>query len=295
MVVGLLALLLAVGSTFERTLQQKLRVMAEQALGRRLKRQIEIGPLHLGWSGLAIAELRLSEIPTFRAGTFISAKGLRLGWGLRSLVQGLDLKKRFITRSKGDFQIDDFRNPHYLARDFTIRWSLANMDPTWSHLNGWVKLEQGPGLLQNIDQLLTTSPSAKIALIPVLPLLNLEKLGILKLGLPDLRHWPVQGVQGAYTFTNGRMTIEQFTIDSAQLGMAATGVVDLGSGNLSLNVQLHSPTMDAKVRVSGTISHPKVDLDDLKKRAFQATLSNFLQNQGGAKQDVDKVLKNLFR
>jgi len=270
--------------------------MAAQQIGRQIHRQIEIGPVHFAWSGLEVDDLRLSQVSTFKAGTFLSAKGVRLGWALPSLWKGLDIKKKFITRSSGNFHIDEFQNPHYRANDFLVRWSLTDMDPTWSHVNGWAKLEQGTGLLQNIDQLMTTSPSTKIALTPVLALMNLERLGFLKLGLPDLSHWPIQGIHGDYAFNDGRMTIKQFVIDSPQLGMETTGIVELASGALSLEVQLHAPgntrmgALDAKLRISGTTAHPKVDLTNLKKKAFQATISNFLQSPEGA-----KALQNLFR
>jgi hypothetical protein len=285
---------------FQLTPQQKIRALAAEAAGKKLNRQLEIGQVHLSLSGPSVDELKVSEIPNFKAGTVVEAKGLSLGWGLRSLWAGLDLHKRFLTRSSGHFKIDDFENPHYVAHNFSIHWSLSNMDPTMTHLNGSARLEQGPGLLLNVDQLMATSPSAKIALMPVLAIMNLEKLGFLKIGLPDLRRWPIQGIHGVYSFKNGQMTIEQFTIDSPQLGMGTTGVVELGSGNLQLDVQLHTPrtsvagALDAKLKVSGTLSNPKVDLSNLKKQAFRATVTNILQNPD-VKKNIDATIKNLFK
>ena len=96
------------------------------------------------------------------------------------------------------------------------------------------------------------------------------------------------------------MTIEEFEIDSRQLGMGTTGTVDLGSGDLLLEVQLNSPrttvmgALDAKLRISGTLSNPKVDLTNLKKKAFQATIKNLLQNPRDVKKDIDSTIKSLF-
>jgi AsmA-like protein len=295
-----LGLFLVVWAALEVIPQAKWRSLAAEELGKKLNRQVEIGPIHLAFSGLAVDALRVSEIPNFQAGAVIEAKGISLGWGLRSLWQGLDIKKKYLTRSSGHFRITEFRNPHYLAHDFSIRWSLSDMDPTWSHLNGRAQLDQGRGLLLNIDQLMATSPSAKIALMPVLALMNLEKLGFLKIGLPDLRRWPIQGIRGTYTFTNGRMTIERFTIDSPQLGMETAGVVELGSGNLLLDVQLHSPktsiigSLEAKLRVSGTVSNPKVDLTNLKKQAFRATIKNLLENPQNVEKNIGDTIQKLF-
>jgi len=276
--------------------QSRLRNLVADELGHRLHRQVDIGPIIFGLRGLTIDSLRLSETPTFQAGTFLTAQGVRLGWNLRSLWDGLSVRQRFITRSKGNFHITEFRNPHYSAHDFSLTWSLSQMDPTWTHLNGWARLSQGPGLLQNIDQLIATSPSAKLALTPVTMLINLESTGFVKFGLPDLRRWPIQGIEGDYDFDNGLMHIKHFTMTSAQLNMQATGVVELVSGKLSLDVELISPrptlagALDIKTHVTGTVSHPKADLESLKKRAFQATISNLLQNP-----DARDALKKLLR
>jgi len=296
-----LALFAILWVLIEVTPQAKLRALAAQELGRKMNREVGIGPIHLGLRGLAIDEIRLSEIPNFHAGTFMTAKGIRLGWDLRSIWEGLNIRKKFVTRSDGRFHIDEFLNPHYSAKDFSLTWSLSDMDPSWSHVTGGAKLEQGAGFLQNIDRLMATSPSAKIALTPILALMNLERMGVLKLGLPDLRRWPIQGIHGVYTFHNGCMTIKRFRIESPQLEMGATGTVELGSGALLLDVQLHVPptpgmgAMDATLRVSGTTSNPKVDVSSLKKKAFQAALGRLLQNPQGVKKNIDQTLKNLFR
>src|SRR5262249_10490750 len=153
-------------------------------------------PIHVRWNGLTIDTLKVSEIPDDHAGLLFEAEGVRLGWSLRSLWEGLNLRAGRLTRSGGSFVIKEFRNPHYLASDFSLDWSLSDIDSTGSTLNGWAKLKQGKGTLKNIDQLAGKSPSAKIALMPVLALMNLERGGILKLGLPDLRYWSLDGIDG---------------------------------------------------------------------------------------------------
>jgi hypothetical protein len=296
----ILTLLIVLIVIFNLIPQATMREYAAGQISSRIHRQVDIGTLHFGLTGLTVDSLRLSEVPNFKAGMLFDAKGIRLGWDLRSLREGLDLRKKAVTKSSGSFRIDDFRNPHYLARDFTVRWSLSGIDSSLTHLNGWAKLDQGAGLLQNVDQLMATSPTAKIALAPVMALINIEKLGIVKLGLPDLRHWPIQDIKGNYVFKDGLMTIKEFKIDSPQLGMGTTGTVDLGSGKLLLDAELHEPktslagALDAKLRVTGTTSNPKVDLSNLKKQAFQATVKNLLENPENVKKNFDATLKNIF-
>ena len=96
--VGFLAI--ALWSVFHIFPQEKLRTMAAVELGRRTNREAEIGPLHLSLGGLTIDSLRLSEAPNFRRGVAIDAKGVRLGWDLQSLWQGLNVKNRSITQSR---------------------------------------------------------------------------------------------------------------------------------------------------------------------------------------------------
>jgi len=265
--------------------QGRIRVLAAEVLGHKMNRQMILGPVHLGVTGLRVDELQLSEIPNFDAGSFITAQGIRLGWDLRSLWEGLEVRKKMISKSSGRLHIDDLRNPHYSARNFSLSWSLSGIDRRKDHLSGWARLEQGPGLLQNIDQLIATSPTAKLALTPVTLLMNMDRMGFLNLGLPDLRHWPIQSIVGEYQFKNGVMTIQRFVITSPQLEMETSGTVDLSSGNLALGIELKSPprmvtgALDVKLRVSGTTGNPKVDLQDLKKKAFKATLFNLLQNK----------------
>jgi hypothetical protein len=96
------------------------------------------------------------------------------------------------------------------------------------------------------------------------------------------------------------MTIKTFSIESPQLGMGTTGTVDLGSGKILLDAELHTPqtslagALDAKLRVTGTTSNPKVDLSNLKKQAFRATITNLLENPENAKKNIDATIKNLF-
>src|SRR5882672_5637690 len=126
----ILTLLIIVIVIFNLIPQSTLRDYAAEKIRERIHRQVDIGTLHLGLTGLSVDSLRLSEVPNFKAGTLFEAKGIRLGWNLRSLWEGLDVRKKTLTKSSGSFHINDFHNPHYMAHDFSIRWSLSGMDPS---------------------------------------------------------------------------------------------------------------------------------------------------------------------
>ncbi len=281
--------------------QQRFRDYAADALGERIHRQLVIGPVRLGWRGLSLESLKVSEIPHFKKGTLVDAKGIHVGWSLRSLWQGLSLREGQLTQTSGRFLIHNFRHPHYAAQDFSVAWSLSDITQTGSSLSGWAKLRQGKGSLQNIDQLMTKSPSSRAALAPVLALMNLERAGFVQLGLPDLRYWPLDSIEGDYRFDKGTMTIRNFQIRSAPLNVKTHGTMEIASGKLHLEAELHAPAarnrgkLDASLTITGTTAKPKVDLSSLKKRAFQANLTNLFKNHVNGSHDVDNALKGLFK
>src|SRR5689334_21770366 len=92
-VVPVLILLGTVLIVFKCLPQEKLRHLAEQQLKARIHREVKIGPIHLGLRGLTVDELELSEIPNFKAGHFMTAKGVHLGWDPRILWQGLNFRQ----------------------------------------------------------------------------------------------------------------------------------------------------------------------------------------------------------
>jgi hypothetical protein len=188
-----------------------------------------------------------------------------------------------LSSSSGRLRIAEFQNPHYAGRDLIVTWALTDMDTTGTHLNGWAHLEQGPGLLQNIDRLIATTPTAKLALTPLMLLINLDRQGVFNLGLPDLRRWPIESLDGHYRFKAGVMSIEPFVLQSPLLSVDARGTVELDTGILSGDVKLRTPSrrssgaMDARIRLSGTVSKPRVDISSLKKKAFRASITGALQ------------------
>lgn len=276
--------------------QSQWRGWLASEIGSHVHRQIEIGPLHLRWNGLTIDSLRISEIPTFKAGDVVDAKGVHIGWHLRGLWEGLNLRAGKMTRSSGSFRIDDFRNPHYVAKDFHVEWSLSGLEDPTHRITGSATLRQGPGRVKNLDQLMNQSKSARAALAPLLALMNLERSGVVRLGLPDLRNLPVDTIEGDYHFDRGVMTLRQFAIKSPALTAGTRGTVELASGKLALKTEIHTPAtprtgaLDATLDISGTTANPVVDLSTLKKKMFKASVQDILSNPSKAKD----ALKSIF-
>src|SRR4051812_44506177 len=92
-VLPLAALVLLAIAAFHFIPQSRVRDFAADKIGAKLNRQVILGPVHLNLWGLAVEDLTLSEVPSFRNGVFLTAKDLRLGWSLRMMWEGLDVKK----------------------------------------------------------------------------------------------------------------------------------------------------------------------------------------------------------
>jgi uncharacterized protein YhdP len=161
-----------------------------------------------------------------------------------------------------------------------MNWALTEIDSSLGRLNGHLHIEQGPGLLQNVSRLASSSSAAKIPLIPLIALQNAERLGIIKTGLPDLSRLSVSRIDGDYSFKNGIMTIETFEISGPELSIGAKGNVDLAPGALTIDVTMQSPKptllgeTQLKFHVGGTLANPKTNLESLKKVMFKATIKN---------------------
>jgi hypothetical protein len=218
-----------------------------------------------------------------------------------STLSGIDLTLSDLTATaaRGELTIARVQNPVYVARDFTVNWDLRDVDPSLARVNGSIHMKQGPGVIQNLADLVATSATAKLFLMPILMLQNLDRLGLLRLGLPDFSHLPIDGITGTYRFKEGNMMIESFKIASAQLSISSQGTVQLASGALNVDVEMNAPQktllgeMNLKMHLSGTLSHPQTNLDSLRKKAFKATVNQLLQSPD-AQKELHKVLNNLF-
>ncbi|OGR90492.1 MAG: type II secretion system protein GspN [Elusimicrobia bacterium RIFCSPLOWO2_01_FULL_59_12] len=306
----------------------KLRRLVENQIRGQLNREARLGDVRLGLRGLTIDQFKLSDVPTFSAGTFLEVDQARVRWSLlpfrskkvavhlrrgsvhmgdrpsaklTSTLSDIDLRVRNFsaTQAEGQLTVKALQNPSYKARDFSVEWALKGLDANLGKLNGWMRLKQGPGLVHNLDRLAASSRGARLALMPLVTLQKLDRMGFVRLGLPDFSRLDIEKINGRYTFKDGTLTIDTFDIVSPQATIGALGTVDLVSGRLGVDVTLRTPKptllgeMDLKMRITGTLSEPKTNLDHLKKKAFKATVHQ-LWNSPDNKKKLDATLKNIF-
>lgn len=312
----------------------KLRQLVQDKIRQQIHREAEIGPVQISPFGLTLGQLRLSDIPDFSKGTFLTVDKLRLRWALLPLLtmdtahrsftlqtpqvamlhtaEGkelavtltgvqLTLSNFNATQSQGNFLIAQIHNPVYTGTDLSVEWVLKNVDPSFAYLNGWLHVKQGKGQLDNISQWTSGSPGTKLVLLPVQMLQNIDRLGFINLGLPDFSHLAIKDIVGEYDFKDGKMAIKNFVIQCPDLSIQTHGLVELSTGALALEVELQSPRktllgeMNLKMQISGTLAHPVTHLDSLKKKVFKATLKQFLRSPENVGETVDNTLKNIFK
>ena len=364
----------------------KLRRLVEEQIRRDLHREAQLGGVQVGIGGLTLSRFKLSEVPSFSAGTFLAVDEMDVRWAWlpllskQVLINAIILDKpqinlirradgktlnisdlstvtappsvkaagvpvaaaartgawswrvdeihlrhgaiQFSDRSpakqtsalsdielilrgfnparvQGRLTIGQLQNPVYTARDFSAEWSLHEIDPTLGHLNGWIRLKQGRGLIQNLSNLVNSSRGAKLALLPLVMLQNIDRLGFIRLGLPDFSRLSITRIDGDYGFKEGTMRINTFEIVSPQLSIGALGAIELASGGLAVDVTLNTPQptllgeMNLKMHISGTLSHPKTNVGSLKKKAFKATVKQLL-NKPDFQKNINDTLKNIF-
>jgi uncharacterized protein involved in outer membrane biogenesis len=64
----------------------RLRAMVQEQLRKQLHRESQIGPVDLGFWGISLERLKLSDVPDFNAGTFLFVEKAQVHWALMPLL-----------------------------------------------------------------------------------------------------------------------------------------------------------------------------------------------------------------
>jgi uncharacterized protein involved in outer membrane biogenesis len=220
---------------------------------------------------------------------------------LSTKLSGINLKVRDFSadQMQGTLALGQVENVFYKGKDLVSDWSLKHIDPSLSHVSGYIKLKQGPGILRNMNELANISKSLRVALAPLITLQNLSKSGFVNIGLPDLSHLNLNAVQGDYALNDGNMKINQLQLNGPEVSISAPGTINLASGALAMEIVMHTPqptmmgSTELKLHVGGTLTHPTTDLSSLKKQAFKATIKGVMDNPENQKK-LNKALQNIF-
>lgn len=156
--------------------------------------------------------------------------------------------------------------PYFRTDGITLQTSLTNLSEHMKKANGTVSFSLQPGAITDIEKLLKQN---KIARIILLPLSVLNSVGQ-KLNL-DLFEQPssqkneiaITKGEGHYTFTNGLMTLDTTTFESALTNLNASGTIDFGTDALNMRASATLVTKQTPVvfKITGKLDNPSGKLD----------------------------------
>jgi hypothetical protein len=160
---------------------------------------------------------------------------------------------------------------HYRAQEFDFRCALTEVTPDLGRVSGTAQLKQGAGHLLHLDKVAAASPTARLALLPLVTLQKIDRKGVLKkLGLPSLDAVPFDSIQGDYRLTNGVMDIRAFELSGKDLFLSTLGTVGL-AGDQSIDLKVLMRLAPGAVR--GTLGQLIQDESGRPSLSFAATWS----------------------
>lgn len=173
------------------------------------------------------------------------------------------------------------------VKDTKLEWALSGITPDLRKLGGWAKLHSAGGSLAPEQKGASRTGIMKALMMPITVV---QKIGAFILPLkilPDLTHIMFTEIAGDYVFDRGVMTIKDFHLDSATVGVKTTGTVDLAAQKLALVASIKPSGAGAvDVDVTGTFDNP----------SMKPRLGSVLASPAAAKikDEAGKLLKGLF-
>jgi autotransporter translocation and assembly factor TamB len=205
----------------------------------------------------------------------------------------------------GHITVGRIKHEFYNAQNLDFKCDLKNVTPDLGQIAGTADLKQGPGKLEELEKLVSTSKGARIALMPLNILQKLDKRGVLhSIGLPPLDTIPFNNIVGNYVLHSGMMDIKAFDLNGSDISINTLGTVGL-AGDQLLNMVVTTHVRPGIVRgtvgkifsdetgritlafsVKGTMANPDVkpDLSKSAQKAVGQILKGF--GMGGNKQEA---------
>ena len=168
---------------------------------------------------------------------------------------------------RADITSGEVRVPYFRTDGISVQAALTNLSENMQKANGTVSFALQPGAITDMDTLLKQSKMVRILLLP-LGLLNKvsEKLH-LNLFSPSEQSGKgeisLTKAEGKYTFTNGLMTIDSTTFESAVTNLNAGGTVNFADNTLNMKASATLLTKQTPLvlKITGTLDNPSGKVD----------------------------------
>ena len=163
--------------------------------------------------------------------------------------------------------VNGVKIPYVESDGLVVNANLTHVTDSMAYTNGTVDFTLQPGKITNLDDFIKDNKIAKIILLPVGIVKKVASL--LKIDLfpqnNDGNGTTISFTQGEgnYTFTNGEMTINTTTFNSAVTDITATGTANFKTDALDMKAKATLLTQAAPLsfKITGTMSNPKGKLD----------------------------------
>jgi len=249
--------------------------------------------------------------PAAEGAIFLTGAGIKTPDGE---LKGIDSKINFqvpnamadapVLKTEGRFTAAEVKHEFYSAQSLKLNWALTDVTETLERVSGNAQLNQGQGILKNVEKLVSQYRMAKIALFPIHAVQKIQAKGLLKgIGLPSLESIPFDSIKGDYVFRQGTLDIKTFDLLGKDLNLNTLGTIGLAGaqpidlkvvaklapgavrGTLGQIIQDEQGRATFKFTATGSVSDPNVkhDMQDAGKKALQVLGQEIFKGLGGQK------------
>ena len=181
-----------------------------------------------------------------------------------------------------NLRIGEIIVPHFRSNGLTLNAALTGLSDSMANANGTLNFTFQPGAITGLDALLKENKFAKIILLPLAVLRKVSTT--LNLGL-----FPNEGgkgeiafsqAQGAYTFVNGLMNVDETLFKSTVTTISGSGTIDFPQDQIDMKATATVLTQAAPVviKITGSPQDPKGKLD--VARTVGSVLEGLLSGKG---------------
>ncbi|MBI4054926.1 MAG: AsmA family protein [Elusimicrobia bacterium] len=147
---------------------------------------------------------------------------------------GSFLQNLGVARLTGTLEVDQILHSNFQGEKARLSWDLRKFTAAMKEVTGQASLLVGAGRFENLMELVERRKLLKVVFFPFITLEKINRLGVLKLGLPSLEKLPYQSVRGEYGFDQGVMQIKEFYMEGSDMIIFSKGSVDIPKETLDL-------------------------------------------------------------
>ncbi|MBI5624930.1 MAG: hypothetical protein HY924_14235 [Elusimicrobia bacterium] len=165
----------------------------------------------------------------------------------------------------GSFKVGEVAHPLFSAKDLELAWDLRDVTKDLSEIDGVSTMTAVSGRFRSLDALCSKSTVAKVLLMPLLAVQQVQRLPGLNM-LPDLTDVAFTRIHGVYVFRSGVMEVRQCRLSSLTLDLDVGGTVDFKTDRLGLDatVRVLKLPLPIKFGITGPLREPKVRLNTVE-------------------------------